>query len=135
MTDTVSKARRSEIMAAVRGKDTRPEIALRKLTHSMGYRYRLHRKDLPGTPDLVFPSRRKVVFLHGCFWHRHAGCSAARIPKSRTDFWLAKLEANRVRDGQSEADLRQQGWDVLVVWECELRDHVAVRSRLADFLG
>ena len=103
--DTLSKAQRSERMSRVRGKDTKPELLVRRLVHGMGYRYRLHRRDLPGTPDLVFPGRRKVIFVHGCFWHRHPdpACKLARLPKSRTDFWLPKLEGNRARDIENAA--------------------------------
>jgi len=114
---------RSARMARIRAKNTQPEMAVRRLAHAMGFRFRLHRKDLPGSPDLVFPRLRKVVFVHGCFWHLHRdpGCRNAAIPKTRTDWWIAKLERNCQRDAAAEAALRDLGWDVLVLWECEIR--------------
>ena len=112
MTDTLTRAERSERMSRVKGRDTGPEWAVRRLVHGLGYRYRLHRKDLPGCPDLVFPSRRKVIFVHGCFWHRHPdpACKLARLPKSRLEFWVPKLERNRARDLHSQARLIDMGW-------------------------
>lgn len=129
--DSVSRKKRSEIMALVRSKDTRPEMAVRKLVWGLGYRYRLHLRDLPGCPDLVFPGRRKVIFVHGCFWHRHKGCALARLPKSRLDFWEPKLESNALRDRRNKRALVRQGWEVLTVWECELKniDHVMTVAR------
>lgn len=128
MADTLGKAERSERMSRVRGKDTKPELAVRRLVHRMGYRYRLHRRDLPGTPDLVLPSRRKAIFVHGCFWHRHPDpkCKLARWPKSRLEFWEPKLEGNRRRDQENQAKLRELGWSVLVVWECQIgyKEHI-----------
>jgi DNA mismatch endonuclease (patch repair protein) len=123
-------------MSRVKAKDTKPEMTVRKLVHSLGYRYRLHRRDIPGNPDMVFPSRKKVLFIHGCFWHRHGDskCSLARLPKSRLDFWLPKLERNAERDGQNLEMLSQAGWDSLVVWECELRDIDAVKRKVMGFL-
>ena len=121
-------------MSLVKSTDTKPEMLVRRLVHGMGYGYRLHRRDLPGTPDLAFIGRRAVIFVHGCFWHRHEGCSMARLPKSREDFWTAKLEANRLRDERQQAALRQDGWRVLVVWECETKDAAALRERLCRFL-
>ena len=122
-------------MSRVRAKDTKPEMVVRRLAHRMGYRYRLHGARLPGRPDLVFPGRKKVVFVHGCFWHRHEGCKLARLPKSRLDFWVPKLEANRLRDVANQARLREAGWSVLVIWECELKDQEGLARRLRDFLG
>ena len=125
-------------MRAVKGKDTKPELAVRRMVHAAGYRYRLHRKDLPGRPDLVFGPRKKVIFVHGCFWHSHSDgvCKAASVPKVRADYWAAKLEANRVRDARNMAALHQSGWQVLVVWECWLKDRertlVSVQTFLAD---
>ncbi|QUP52264.1 DNA mismatch endonuclease Vsr [Ralstonia syzygii] len=132
--DSVSVARRSEIMAQVRSRDTKPELLVRRLIYAMGYRYRLHAKDLLGKPDLVFRSRRKVVFVHGCFWHRHPGCALARLPKSRREFWLPKLEANRERDIKNERALQDAGWNTLIVWECELSDLVKLKKKIKDFL-
>ncbi len=135
MAHTVTPEHRSAIMSRIRSKDMKPEMAVRRLTHGMGYRYRLHRRDLPGKPDLVFPSRRKVVFVHGCFWHRHPGCGRARLPKSNRDFWLAKFQRNVERDAEQLQRLADQGWSVLVVWECEVQDESATAARLRDFLG
>lgn len=132
--DTLTPAERSERMSRVRGRDTRPEMAVRKLLFSLGYRYRLHDKMLPGTPDIVLPSRRKIVFVHGCFWHRHANCALARLPKSRKAFWGAKLENNRLRDGRVKAALRRLGWSVATVWECQLGDMARLEKRLRRFL-
>ncbi|MGZ9242766.1 MAG: very short patch repair endonuclease [Candidatus Binatia bacterium] len=134
MVDTVTPARRSEIMSRVRQKDTRPELFVRRLLHAAGFRYRLHYPGLPGTPDLVFPARKKVLFIHGCFWHMHNGCSMARIPKSRVEFWTTKLNANRTRDRINILKLREDGWDVLVVWECELKD-IDLLAKLTMFLN
>lgn len=120
-------------MSLIRGKNTKPELAVRRLVHSMGYRYRLHRADLPGRPDLVFPGRKKVIFVHGCFWHRHPGCSRCRLPKSRTDFWESKLAGNRLRDLQHQEGLRALGWGVLVVWECQVRKP-GLAERISTFL-
>lgn len=134
MTDTLTPLERGRRMAAVRAKDTQPEMLVRRLLHRLGYRYRLHRRDLPGTPDLVFPSRRAVVFVHGCFWHRHEGCALARMPKSRLEFWQDKLEGNRRRDLRQLGELTALGWRVLVVWECELENQEALVARLRGFL-
>lgn len=134
MTDTMSPEKRSRRMALVRSADTKPEMVVRRLAHRMGYRYRLHCRDLAGTPDLVFRSRRAVVFVHGCFWHRHHGCPLARIPKSRVEFWTAKLEGNRERDARKIAALEEAGWRVLVVWECETKDKELLGERLRQFL-
>lgn len=129
---------RSAQMALVRGKDTKPEIAVRRLVHGMGYRFRLHRKDLPGKPDIVLPRLRKAIEVRGCFWHRHSdpSCTRARIPKTRQDFWVPKLEGNARRDAENEKTLQALGWSLLVVWECETvpsrRDELTVR--LATFL-
>ncbi|SFV15420.1 very short patch repair endonuclease [Pseudoduganella namucuonensis] len=120
MVDSVTPALRSEIMSRVRHKDTKPEMLVRRMLHKAGFRYRLHVSGLPGKPDLVFAGRKKVIFIHGCFWHMHEGCAMARIPKSRVEFWTTKLSANRGRDTRNEAELRQAGWDVLTIWECEL---------------
>lgn len=133
--DTLTPEQRSERMARVRGRDTKPELLVRRLLHSRGYRYRLHDRRLPGRPDLVFARRRKVVFVHGCFWHRHDGCALARVPKTRLDFWVPKLEANRSRDIRQLAALKELGWDAMIVWECELRDLEALVVKLENFLN
>jgi DNA mismatch endonuclease (patch repair protein) len=120
-------------MRAVGTKNTGPELQLRKLLHNAGYRFRLHKKELPGRPDLVFPGRRKVIFVHGCFWHGHR-CSKGRAPKSKTDYWAPKLAANQARDARNISDLNQLGWDALVVWQCELKEPVAALQRVEKFL-
>jgi|SRR6185437_2298101 len=125
---------RSENMRAIRSRDTLPEMAVRSLVHRLGYRFRLHRRDLPGKPDLVFPVRRKVIFVHGCFWHSHA-CKTGLIPKTNRDFWLPKLRRNKARDKKNLKDLTQQGWDALTIWQCELKNSSAVRRRVKGFLG
>lgn len=131
--DTLSPTDRSERMSRVRSKDTAPEMFVRKLVHRMGYRYRLHAA-LPGRPDLVFPGRGKVIFVHGCFWHRHRNCINCRWPKSRLEFWRPKLESNRKRDRSNQARLRAQGWQILIIWECQLRDK-QLTPRISEFLG
>lgn len=134
MVDTLSPRQRSARMALVRGKDTRPELLVRRLVHGLGYRYRLHARDLPGTPDLVFAGRGKVIFVHGCFWHRHARCSLARLPKSRGEFWLPKLEGNAARDKRSARALKRLGWGVMTIWECQLKNAVRLEARIRRFL-
>jgi DNA mismatch endonuclease, patch repair protein len=124
---------RSANMRAIRSKDMLPELAVRSLVHRMGYRFRLHRSDLPGKPDLVFPSRRKVVFVHGCFWHSH-GCKIAHLPKSNKDYWEPKLKRNRARDLQNVEILKADGWRVLVIWECKTRDERKLSLQLRRFL-
>ncbi len=121
-------------MAAVRSKNTKPEMFVRRLTHAMGYRFRLHRADLPGTPDLVFPAKRKVIFVHGCFWHQHGCKRASRIPKSNQSFWGPKLERNRARDAEYLKTLRADGWDCLVLWQCELAKPIRIELRISKFL-
>lgn len=122
--DKLDPKRRSENMRRIRSKDTRPEILLRSMLHRRGYRFRLHRKDLPGKPDLVFPGLRKVIFVHGCFWHQHKECREGRSPGSRQDYWQPKFERNRQRHEEAERALRLQGWDLLVVWECAIEKGV-----------
>jgi DNA mismatch endonuclease, patch repair protein len=121
-------------MARVRGKDTTPEMVVRRLVHRMGYRYRLHRKDLPGKPDLVLPRHKLVIFVHGCFWHRHAGCSRATMPQTRTGFWEAKFSATVERDRAQAAELTAVGWQVLVIWECDLRDQDRLEKSIMQAL-
>ena len=133
MADTRTKEQRRRIMRSVGVEDTGPEWAVRRLLHGFGYRYRLHRKDLPGRPDLVFPGRRKAIFVHGCFWHAH-GCRYGRPPKSRLDYWLPKLERNRQRDAEKHTALEALRWRVLVVWQCEIRDLDTLAAKLCAFL-
>lgn len=127
-------AMRSANMARVRSSNTRPELAVRRVLHRLGYRYCLHRRDLPGTPDICFPSRRKAIFVHGCFWHRHEGCSKTTVPKTRTAFWQQKFEKNIARDRQNMADLVDRDWEPIVVWECETADMDALVRRLVWFV-
>jgi len=121
-------------MSRVRSEGTKPEMIVRRLVHGLGYRYRLHGRSLPGTPDLVFASRKKVIFVHGCFWHRHPRCKNTRLPKSRLDFWKPKLEGNRRRDLRNQRKLRRLGWDFLVLWECETKDVEELAERIVAFL-
>ena len=124
---------RSANMRAIRSKNMLPELAVRKLVHKLGYRFRLHRTDLPGKPDLVFSSRRKIIFVHGCFWHSH-GCKIAHLPKSNQGYWAPKLRRNKARDGENVRALRAEGWQSLVIWECELHDEARVKKRLKTFI-
>ena len=133
--DRISKERRSANMGAVRSRDTGPEKIVRRIVHRMGYRFRLYRNDLPGKPDLVFPGRRAVVFIHGCFWHSHA-CKRGRLkPETNADFWAVKLAKNAARDKKQIARLHEQGWRTLVVWECTVKDERRLGDRLRRFLG
>lgn len=133
--DIVSPAKRSRMMAGIKGKNTKPEMAVRRLVHGMGFRFRLHRKDLPGSPDLVFPRLKRVIFVHGCFWHRHQGCRFAYTPKSNSQFWLAKLDANVRRDAVVLQALAALGWEVLIVWECEVANFPALTEKVNLFLS
>lgn len=135
MVDVFTPEQRSTVMARIRGKDTKPEIAVRRILHAMGYRFRLHRRDLPGTPDIVFPGRRKAIFVHGCFWHGHPGCRFARRPATRPEFWAEKIGGNQKRDRIVVARLRSLGWSVATVWECALRRPERVAARLHRFLN
>lgn len=121
-------------MAKIRCKDTKPEMTVRRLVHGMGYRFRLHAKDLPGKPDLVFRKRRAAIFVHGCFWHQHPNCRSSRIPKSNTLYWQAKLERNVDRDAKNIGKLQEQRWRVLTVWECDLSDLESVAATITRFL-
>jgi DNA mismatch endonuclease, patch repair protein len=125
---------RSRIMRAVKSNDTAPEIIVRRMIHAMGYRFRLHRRDLPGKPDLAFPRLRKVIFVNGCFWHGHNCPRGARAPKTNKAYWSAKIARNRVRDAANDAKLKSAGWRAATIWECELRDLTRVQVRLAVFL-
>lgn len=132
---TTSDPTRSRTMRAVKSTHTKPEMLVRKLTHALGYRFRLHRKELPGSPDLVFPARHSVIFVHGCFWHGHDCKRGARQPKENADYWRAKIAGNIARDERVRAELSEQGWRSMILWECELRDHMALTARLRKFLG
>jgi len=137
MVDTLTREHRSWNMSQIRGKDTKPEVALRSLLHRAGYRFRLHTSSLPGKPDIVLPKYRTVIFVNGCFWHRHGGCSKAYMPASRTDFWTEKFDATIERDARKSAELRKLGWTVVTVWECELQSSPQavleeINSRIAE---
>lgn len=134
MADTLTRAQRSALMSKIRGKNTQPELRVRGLAHSLGYRFRLHRRDLPGSPDIVFPGLKKAIFVHGCFWHRH-GCGRAYTPKTRTEFWTRKFAANVARDTRAQVALQRAGWDVLVIWECQTSSTQRLLGRLSRFLG
>lgn len=125
---------RSAIMRAVRSQDTAPEMVVRRLAHGLGYRYRLHQRNLPGKPDLVFPGRSKVILVHGCFWHQHDCPRGARVPKTNRDYWLAKLQKNKSRDRNIQDQLQNLGWQVMVIWECQLGDRGALTERIRAFL-
>lgn len=131
--DRVPQETRSAIMSKVRGRNTKPEILVRSLLHSLGFRFRLHAKDLPGKPDIVFPSRKAAILVHGCFWHQHSGCRKASIPETRRDFWLAKLQRNVDRDAENVEALGAIGWRVLTVWECETKDTAVLTDSLLKF--
>ena len=133
MTDRLTPDRRTALMKAVGTKNTGPELAVRSLLHQLGYRFRLHRKDLPGTPDIVLPGRKSAIFVHGCFWHGH-GCSIGKAPKSKLDYWGPKLLQNKERDTRNVGILRRAGWKVLVVWQCETHSIERLAFRLIDFL-
>lgn len=120
-------------MRRVRSQDTTPEMAIRQLVHGLGFRYRLHVKDLPGRPDLVFPRRRKIIFVHGCYWHRHR-CPASTLPRAHREYWKTKLSRNAERDKRNLRELRKTGWDVLIIWECQIGDRGSLRKRLVRFL-
>ena len=134
MADTVAPEVRRRIMAAVPTRDSKPEITVRRLLHRLGYRFRLHRRDLPGTPDIVLPGRKSAIFVHGCFWHQHEGCKKARRPKSNVEYWNRKLDENIARDTRETLALELAGWRVIVVWECELNNLPALAFRLTDAL-
>jgi DNA mismatch endonuclease (patch repair protein) len=135
MVDTVTKERRSQIMRNVRSKNTRPEMVVRKLIHSMGFRFRLHRTDLPGKPDIVFPRFRSVIFVHGCFWHRHKGCASTRTPKTRVKFWESKFKSNELRDQIAKHLLGQLNWRVMTIWECEIANTQKLVKQIYKFLN
>jgi DNA mismatch endonuclease (patch repair protein) len=134
MADTLSTEERSRLMSRIRGKDTKPELVVRRLLHAMGYRFRLHRRNLPGCPDIVLPRHGVCILVHGCFWHLHRNCKAARIPKTRRTWWRNKLEANATRDKRHVAALRRLGWRVLTIWECQTEKPEKLTRRLARLL-
>lgn len=134
MTDVFSPEKRSEVMSGIKGRNTKPEKLVRSLLHKMGYRFRLHRKELPGKPDIVLPRFKTAIFVHGCFWHRHEGCKYAYTPKTRTDFWLKKLEENARRDVKTVSELTELGWQVITVWECEIRNSVLLSNQFDKLL-
>lgn len=133
--DTVTQEKRSKIMSLVRAKNTKPEMLVRHIVHGLGYRYRLHVRTLPGSPDLVFPKYRKIIFVNGCFWHSHDNCKYATIPKTRVDFWSEKLCRNRARDKRNIEVLNELGWNVMTIWQCETRAMDSVLDRIVSFLG
>lgn len=134
MVDNLSQRERSALMARIRDKNTKPEMAVRRMVHGMGFRFRLHRRDLPGTPDLVFPMHRKVIFVHGCFWHRHVGCKRTTTPRSNEVFWQRKFDANVARDRNKISELKRNGWLSLVIWECETEEANKLERKLRQFL-
>lgn len=133
--DRITQAQRSALMAKIRGKDTGPERVVRRLVHGLGFRFRLHKKGLPGTPDLALVRLQKAIFIHGCFWHAHACPRGRRIPQANRGYWVAKRRRNRVRDRHATKELTAQGWGVLELWECELADEAALLRKLRAFLG
>lgn len=134
MADTVTPEERSRTMRAVKSRDTKPELVVRRLLHAMGCRFRLHRKDLPGNPDIVLPRHKKVIFVHGCFWHGHPGCKHADRPSSNTEYWHKKIDRNMERDQRAQQELAAQHWRALIVWECQTRDRKALTDTLGSFL-
>jgi len=132
--DNISPERRSEIMSRVQSLNTKPEMIVRKLVYSLGYRYRIHPKDVPGKPDLVFKGRKKVIFVHGCFWHRHEGCLNTRTPKSRVGFWEEKFRKNQERDRAHYKKLSQAGWKYLIIWECQVKNTENLEQQVFQFL-
>jgi DNA mismatch endonuclease (patch repair protein) len=129
-----SASARSALMSRVRRENTAPEIVVRKLLHSAGFRFRLHRRDLPGSPDIVLPKHKSAIFVHGCFWHAHEACPRGRAPKTRTKFWSEKRRQNRARDAAAQIELKERGWDVLVVWECDTKSDERLKQSLQRFL-
>jgi DNA mismatch endonuclease (patch repair protein) len=134
MTDIYSKEKRSWVMSKVSGNNTKPEIIVRRLIHSMGFRYRLHYKKLPGKPDIVFPKKKKVIFVHGCFWHGHEGCKKSKRPTSNSDFWNKKIEQTIIRDNKLIFELKNLGWSVLIIWECQIKDLEKLKHTLFTFI-
>lgn len=134
MTDVFSREKRSQVMGRVKGRDTAPELKVRRALTTLGARYRLHRRDLPGAPDIVMAGRRLAIFVHGCFWHGHDCARGARAPKANADYWRGKIARNRARDLETQAKLEALGWRVVILWECDLKDEASLRARLQDLL-
>ena len=132
--DVFTKEKRSQIMSKIKGKDTKPEKVVRSLLHQMGYRFRLHRRDLPGNPDIVLPKHKKVIFVHGCFWHRHKDCPRAKRPSTNKKFWNEKLSKNIDRDKRNQASLGKSGWTSLVIWQCQIKNLEKLEKSLSSFL-
>lgn len=133
MADIVSRSKRTEIMSSVKQRHTKPEIAVRKILHRYGFRFRLHNKKLPGTPDIVLPKHKAVIFVHGCFWHQHEGCRKSRRPTSNVEFWNEKLDKNIERDNRKESELKNAGWKVLTIWDCEIKDEDLLIEKVKSF--
>lgn len=134
MADIVSRSKRKEMMSSVKQRHTKPEITVRRLLHRLGYRFRLHSKKLPGTPDIVLPKYKSVIFVHGCFWHQHEGCRKSRRPTSNVEFWNEKLDKNIERDNRKESELKSLGWKVLTIWDCEIKDEDLLIEKIKKFL-
>lgn len=135
MTDIFPSPKRSQIMSSIRPYDTQPELMVRSLVHRMGYRFRLHKQELPGNPDIVLPKHKKVIFVHGCFWHGHRKCSRSKRPSSHQAFWGKKLDSNIARDKRQQRELRKLGWSVLVIWQCQLKNLTRLRNKIEEFLN
>lgn len=135
MPEKLTSEQRSALMGRIRRSNTKPELVVRRVLFSLGYRYRLQWRAAPGRPDVAFPGRRKAIYIHGCFWHQHSGCRLSRVPTTRRDFWIEKFNRNKARDARDLARAAQEGWSTLVIWECETRDHLTLRERLVQFIG
>ena len=137
MSDTYSKQKRSQIMSKIPGKNTKPEIIIRKIAHGLGYRFRLHKKNLPGKPDIVFPKYKKVILINGCFWHGHKNCNRSKLPSTNKKFWKEKIDGNKKKDKSNLIRLKKTGWDYLVIWQCEIKksDYEKLEKKIAEFLG
>jgi len=133
--DVFTKEKRSQIMSKIKGKDTKPEKVVRSLLHQMGYRFRLHRRDLPGNPDIVLPKYKKAIFVHGCFWHGHDGCPRSKRPNTNKKFWNEKLSKNIKRDKRNQNELRKLGWQPLVVWQCQIKDIENLNEEIIQFIN
>ncbi|MFI5294391.1 MAG: very short patch repair endonuclease [Thermodesulfovibrionales bacterium] len=132
--DVFKKDKRSWIMSRIKGADTAPERLVRSLVHMMGYRFRLHRKDLPGSPDIVLPRHHKIIFVHGCFWHGHKPCKRGALPESNKEFWISKISKNKERDQRTAKQLKKMGWQVLVIWQCQTKNIEKLKGNIIDFM-